>query len=146
MSFHEIFLLIIVGLSILLDFRVKSRRKKRASSGKPVRPSVLEFPTVSESPVLEDDETGSELPVFEVNKTEPGLPAVDEALPQVYEPVISGSIEVPGVPELMEESIPAVQNEVAPRVKNTDSAGSEALDPKKLVIYSEIMSPKFKDF
>ena len=78
MSAHEIFLLVIIGLSILLDFRVKSRRKKRsaASSEKRARPSVPEFPPVSNLP----------------------LPA-GEALPQTYSPVVSGSFEVPDMPE-----------------------------------------------
>ena len=49
-------------------------------------------------------------------------------------------------PELMEEGVPAVQEEEAPRTENKDSAVREVIDPKKLVIYSEIMSPKFKEF
>ncbi|MGN1232181.1 MAG: hypothetical protein ACI4UJ_01880 [Candidatus Cryptobacteroides sp.] len=134
MSGGNIFLLVIAGIAILLDSTRKSGRKKRASSGRGQRPSVPVFPTVSESPVFGDEDAAQEPPV------------VDEALPQVYEPVISGSIEVPETPELMEEGIPAVRDEMAPMVENTDSAVRKAIDPKKLVIYSEIMSPKFKEF
>ena len=125
MSAHEIFLLVIIGLSILLDFRVKSRRKKRsaASSEKRARPSVPEFPTVSNLP----------------------FPSV-EALPQTYSPVVSGSFEVPDVLESAEDETMAVAagGEKSPAIPEGDRR--EAIDPKKLVIYSEIMSPKFKEF
>lgn len=168
MSAHEIFLLVIIGLSILLDFRVKSRRKKRsaASSEKRVRPSVPEFPTVSNLPLpagededltWEDEdltgeaeesvgESGEPVPVAE----EGGEPLVaeetEEALPQTYSPVVSGSFEVPDVLESAEDETPAVAagGEKSPAIPEGDRR--EAIDPKKLVIYSEIMSPKFKEF
>ena len=89
MSAHEIFLLVIIGLSILLDFRVKSRRKKRsaASSEKRARPSVPEFPTVSNLPLPagededltweDEDLTGeAEEPVGESGEP---VPAAEEA-------------------------------------------------------------------
>ena len=134
MSGGDIFLLVIAGLAIVLDSARKSGRKKRASTGKTTRPSVPVFPTVSESPVFVEEET------------EPELPVEEEALPQIYEPVMSGSFDVPETPELMEEGVPAVQEEESPRTENKDSAVREVIDPKKLVIYSEIMSPKFKEF
>lgn len=168
MSAHEIFLLVIIGLSILLDFRVKSRRKKRsaASSEKRVRPSVPEFPTVSNLPLpagededltWEDEdltgeaeesvgESGEPVPAAE----EGGEPLVaeetEEALPQTYSPVVSGSFEVPDVLESAEDETPAVAagGEKSPAIPEGDRR--EAIDPKKLVIYSEIMSPKFKEF
>lgn len=168
MSAHEIFLLVIIGLSILLDFRVKSRRKKRsaASSEKRARPSVPEFPTVSNLPLpagededltWEDEdltgeaeesvgESGEPVPVAE----EGGEPLVaeetEEALPQTYSPVVSGSFEVPDVLESAEDETPAVAagGEKSPAIPEGDRR--EAIDPKKLVIYSEIMSPKFKEF
>ena len=168
MSAHEIFLLVIIGLSILLDFRVKSRRKKRsaASSEKRARPSVPEFPTVSNLPlpVGEDEdltwededltgeaeesvgESGEPVPAAE----EGGEPLVaeetEEALPQTYSPVVSGSFEVPDVLESAEDETPAVAagGEKSPAIPEGDRR--EAIDPKKLVIYSEIMSPKFKEF
>ncbi|MDY5571102.1 MAG: hypothetical protein SPF63_08740 [Candidatus Cryptobacteroides sp.] len=162
MSAHEIFLLVIIGLSILLDFRVKSRRKKRsaASSEKRVRPSVPEFPTVSnlplpagedEEPTGEDEEPMAEAaePVVEaaepVEEAEEPIPA-EEALPQTYSPVVSGSFEVPDVLESAEDETPAVAagGEKSPAIPEGDRR--EAIDPKKLVIYSEIMSPKFKEF
>ena len=166
MSAHEIFLLVIIGLSILLDFRVKSRRKKRsaASSEKRARPSVPEFPTVSNLPLpagededltWEDEdltgeaeesvgESGEPVPAAE----EGGEPLVaeetEEALPQTYSPVVSGSFEVPD--ESAEDETPAVAagGEKSPAIPEGDRR--EAIDPKKLVIYSEIMSPKFKEF
>lgn len=64
-------------------------------------------------------------------------------------PTVSESpvfVEEETEPELMEEGVPAVQEEEAPRTENKDSAVREVIDPKKLVIYSEIMSPKFKEF
>ena len=159
MSAHEIFLLVIIGLSIL-DFRVKSRRKKRsaASSEKRARPSVPEFPTVSnlplpagedEEPTGEDEEPMAEAaePVVEaaepVEEAEEPIPA-EEALPQTYSPVVSGSFEVPD--ESAEDETPAVAagGEKSPAI--TEGDRREAIDPKKLVIYSEIMSPKFKEF
>lgn len=168
MSAHEIFLLVIIGLSILLDFRVKSRRKKRsaASSEKRARPSVPEFPTVSNLPLpagededltWEDEdltgeaeesvgESGEPVPAAE----EGGEPLVaeetEEALPQTYSPVVSGSFEVPDVLESAEDETPAVAagSEKSPAIPEGDRR--EAIDPKKLVIYSEIMSPKFKEF
>lgn len=168
MSAHEIFLLVIIGLSILLDFRVKSRRKKRsaASSEKRARPSVPEFPTVSNLPLpagededltWEDEdltgeaeesvgESGEPVPAAE----EGGEPLVaeetEEALPQTYSPVVSGSFEVPDVLESAEDETPAVAagGEKSPAIPEGDRR--EAIDPKKLVIYSEIMSPKFKEF
>ena len=168
MSAHEIFLLVIIGLSILLDFRVKSRRKKRsaASSEKRVRPSVPEFPTVSNLPLpagededltWEDEdltgeaeesvgESGEPVPAAE----EGGEPLVaeetEEALPQTYSPVVSGSFEVPDELESAEDETPAVAagGEKSPAIPEGDRR--EAIDPKKLVIYSEIMSPKFKEF
>ncbi len=162
MSAHEIFLLVIIGLSILLDFRVKSRRKKRsaASSEKRARPSVPEFPTVSnlplpagedEEPTGEDEEPMAEAaePVVEaaepVEEAEEPIPA-EEALPQTYSPVVSGSFEVPDVLESAEDETPAVAagGEKSPAIPEGDRR--EAIDPKKLVIYSEIMSPKFKEF
>ena len=162
MSAHEIFLLAIIGLSILLDFRVKSRRKKRsaASSEKRVRPSVPEFPTVSnlplpagedEEPTGEDEEPMAEAaePVVEaaepVEEAEEPIPA-EEALPQTYSPVVSGSFEVPDVLESAEDETPAgaAGGEKSPAIPEGDRR--EAIDPKKLVIYSEIMSPKFKEF
>ena len=155
MSAHEIFLLVIIGLSILLDFRVKSRRKKRsaASSEKRVRPSVPEFPTVSNLPLPagEDEEPMAEAaePVVEaeepVEEAEEPIPA-EEALPQTYSPVVSGSFEVPDVLESAEDETPAVAagGEKSPAIPEGDRR--EAIDPKKLVIYSEIMSPKFKEF
>ena len=167
MSAHEIFLLVIIGLSILLDFRVKSRRKKRsaASSEKRARPSVPEFPTVSNLPLpagededltWEDEdltgeaeesvgESGEPVPAAE----EGGEPLVaeetEEALPQTYSPVVSGSFEVPDVLESAEDETPAVAagGEKSPAIPEGDRR--EAIDPKKLVIYSEIMSPKFKE-
>ena len=166
MSAHEIFLLVIIGLSILLDFRVKSRRKKRsaASSEKRARPSVPEFPTVSNLPlpagededlIWEDEDlTGeAEEPVGESGEPVPaaeegGEPLVaegtEEALPQTYSPVVSGSFEVPD--ESAEDETPAVAagGEKSPAIPEGDRR--EAIDPKKLVIYSEIMSPKFKEF
>ena len=155
MSAHEIFLLVIIGLSILLDFRVKSRRKKRsaASSEKRVRPSVPEFPTVSNLPFPagEDEEPMAEAaePVVEaaepVEEAEEPIPA-EEALPQTYSPVVSGSFEVPDVLESAEDETPAgaAGGEKSPAIPEGDRR--EAIDPKKLVIYSEIMSPKFKEF
>ena len=161
MSAHEIFLLVIIGLSILLDFRVKSRRKKRsaASSEKRVRPSVPEFPTVSNLPLPvgeDEDLTGeAEEPVGESGEPVPaaveaGEPLVAEeaveALPQSYSPVVSGSFEVPDVLESAEDETPAgaAGGEKSPAIPEGDRR--EAIDPKKLVIYSEIMSPKFKEF
>lgn len=162
MSAHEIFLLVIISLSILLDFRVKSRRKKRsaASSEKRARPSVPEFPTVSnlplpagedEEPTGEDEEPMAEAaePVVEaaepVEEAEEPIPA-EEALPQTYSPVVSGSFEVPDVLESAEDETPAeaAGGEKSPAIPEGDRR--EAIDPKKLVIYSEIMSPKFKEF
>ena len=168
MSAHEIFLLVIIGLSILLDFRVKSRRKKRsaASSEKRARPSVPEFPTVSNLPLpagededltWEDEdltgeaeesvgESGEPVPAAE----EGGEPLVaeetEEALPQTYSPVVSGSFEVPDELESAEDETPAgaAGGEKSPAIPEGDRR--EAIDPKKLVIYSEIMSPKFKEF
>lgn len=168
MSAHEIFLLVIIGLSILLDFRVKSRRKKRsaASSEKRARPSVPEFPTVSNLPLPagededltweDEDLTGeAEEPVGESGEPVPaaeeaGEPLfaeeTEEALPQTYSPVVSGSFEVPDVLESAEDETPAVAagGEKSPAIPEGDRR--EAIDPKKLVIYSEIMSPKFKEF
>ena len=166
MSAHEIFLLVIIGLSILLDFRVKSRRKKRsaASSEKRVRPSVPEFPTVSNLPLPagededltweNEDLTGeAEEPVGESGEPVPAAEEAgeslvaeetEEALPQTYSPVVSGSFEVPD--ESAEDETPAVAagGEKSPAIPEGDRR--EAIDPKKLVIYSEIMSPKFKEF
>lgn len=168
MSAHEIFLLAIIGLSILLDFRVKSRRKKRsaASSEKRVRPSVPEFPTVSNLPLPagededltweDEDLTGeAEEPVGESGEPVPAAEEAgeslvaeetEEALPQTYSPVVSGSFEVPDVLESAEDETPAVAagGEKSPAIPEGDRR--EAIDPKKLVIYSEIMSPKFKEF
>ena len=159
MSAHEIFLLVIIGLSILLDFRVKSRRKKRsaASSEKRVRPAVPEFPTVSNLPLPageDEDLTGeAEEPVGESGEPVPAAEEAgesliaeetEEALPQTYSPVVSGSFEVPD--ESAEDETPAVAagGEKSPAIPEGDRR--EAIDPKKLVIYSEIMSPKFKEF
>ena len=166
MSAHEIFLLVIIGLSILLDFRVKSRRKKRsaASSEKRARPSVPEFPTVSnlplpagedEDPTWEDEdltgeaeepvgESGEPVPVAEEAGESLVAEETEEALPQTYSPVVSGSFEVPD--ESAEDETPAVAagGEKSPAIPEGDRR--EAIDPKKLVIYSEIMSPKFKEF
>lgn len=166
MSSHEIFLLVIIGLSILLDFRVKSRRKKRsaASSEKRARPSVPEFPTVSNLPLPagededltweDEDLTGeAEEPVGESGEPVPAAEEAgeslvaeetEEALPQTYSPVVSGSFEVPD--ESAEDETPAVAagGEKSPAIPEGDRR--EAIDPKKLVIYSEIMSPKFKEF
>ena len=168
MSAHEIFLLVIIGLSILLDFRVKSRRKKRsaASSEKRARPSVPEFPTVSNLPLPagededltweDDDLTGeAEEPVRESGEPVPAAveageslvaEETEEALPQTYSPVVSGSFEVPDVLESAEDETPAgaAGGEKSPAIPEGDRR--EAIDPKKLVIYSEIMSPKFKEF
>ena len=168
MSAHEIFLLVIIGLSILLDFRVQSRRKKRsaASSEKRARPSVPEFPTVSNLPLPagededltweDEDLTGeAEEPVGESGEPVPAAEEAgeslvaeetEEALPQTYSPVVSGSFEVPDVLESAEDETPAVAagGEKSPAIPEGDRR--EAIDPKKLVIYSEIMSPKFKEF
>ena len=168
MSAHEIFLLVIIGLSILLDFRVKSRRKKRsaASSEKRARPSVPEFPTVSNLPLpagededltWEDEdltgeaeepvgESGEPVPVAEEAGESLVAEETEEALPQTYSPVVSGSFEVPDELESAEDETPAVAagGEKSPAVPEGDRR--EAIDPKKLVIYSEIMSPKFKEF
>ena len=168
MSAHEIFLLVIIGLSILLDFRVKSRRKKRsaASSEKRARPSVPEFPTVSNLPFPsgededltweDEDLTGeAEEPVGESGEPVPAAEEAgeslvaeetEEALPQTYSPVVSGSFEVPDVLESAEDETMAVAagGEKSPAIPEGDRR--EAIDPKKLVIYSEIMSPKFKEF
>lgn len=168
MSAHEIFLLVIIGLSILLDFRVKSRRKKRsaASSEKRARPSVPEFPTVSNLPLPagededltweDEDLTGeAEEPVGESGEPVPAAveageslvaEETEEALPQTYSPVVSGSFEVPDVLESAEDETPAgaAGAEKSPAIPEGDRR--EAIDPKKLVIYSEIMSPKFKEF
>ena len=166
MSSHEIFLLVIIGLSILLDFRVKSRRKKRsaASSEKRARPSVPEFPTVSNLPLPagededltweDEDLTGeAEEPVGESGEPVPAAEEAgeslvaeetEEALPHTYSPVVSGSFEVPD--ESAEDETPAgaAGGEKSPAIPEGDRR--EAIDPKKLVIYSEIMSPKFKEF
>lgn len=161
MSAHEIFLLAIIGLSILLDFRVKSRRKKRsaASSEKRARSSVPEFPTVSNLPLPageDEDLTGeAEEPVGESGEPVPAAveageslvaEETEEALPQTYSPVVSGSFEVPDVLESAEDETPAeaAGGEKSPAIPEGDRR--EAIDPKKLVIYSEIMSPKFKEF
>ena len=168
MSAHEIFLLVIIGLSILLDFRVKSRRKKRsaASSEKRARPSVPEFPTVSNLPLPagededltweDEDLTGeAEEPVGESGEPVPAAveageslvaEETEEALPQTYSPVVSGSFDVPDMPESAEDETPAgaAGAEKSPAIPEGDRR--EAIDPKKLVIYSEIMSPKFKEF
>lgn len=166
MSAHEIFLLVIIGLSILLDFRVKSRRKKRsaASSEKRARPSVPEFPTVSNLPLpagededltWEDEdltgeaeesvgESGEPVPAAEEAGESLVAEETEEALPQTYSPVVSGSFEVPD--ESAEDETPAgaAGAEKSPAIPEGDRR--EAIDPKKLVIYSEIMSPKFKEF
>lgn len=168
MSAHEIFLLVIIGLSILLDFRVKSRRKKRsaASSEKRARPSVPEFPTVSNLPlpagededlIWEDEdltgeaeepvgESGEPVPAAEEAEEPLFAEETEEALPQTYSPVVSGSFEVPDVLESAEDETPAgaAGGEKSPAIPEGDRR--EAIDPKKLVIYSEIMSPKFKEF
>ena len=166
MSAHEIFLLVIIGLSILLDFRVKSRRKKRsaASSEKRARPSVPEFPTVSNLPLPagededltweDEDLTGeAEEPVGESGEPVPAAEEAgeslvaeetEEALPQTYSPVVSGSFEVPDASAEHETPAVAAGGEKSPAIPEGDRR--EAIDPKKLVIYSEIMSPKFKEF
>ena len=166
MSAHEIFLLVIIGLSILLDFRVKSRRKKRsaASSEKRARPSVPEFPTVSNLPLPagededltweDEDLTGeAEEPVGESGEPVPAAEEAgeslvaeetEEALPQTYSPVVSGSFEVPDESAEDETMAVAAGGEKSPAIPEGDRR--EAIDPKKLVIYSEIMSPKFKEF
>ena len=166
MSAHEIFLLVIIGLSILLDFRVKSRRKKRsaASSEKRARPSVPEFPTVSNLPLPagededltweDEDLTGeAEEPVGESGEPVPAAveageslvaEETEEALPQTYSPVVSGSFEVPD--ESAEDETPAVAAGGEKSLAIPEGDRREAIDPKKLVIYSEIMSPKFKEF
>ena len=168
MSAHEIFLLVIIGLSILLDFRVKSRRKKRsaASSEKRARPSVPEFPTVSNLPLpagededltWEDEdltgeaeepvgESGEPVPVAEEAGESLVAEETEEALPQTYSPVVSGSFEVPDELESAEDETPAeaIGGEKSPAIPERNRR--EVIDPKKLVIYSEIMSPKFKEF
>ena len=67
-------------------------------------------------------------------------------MPQTYSPVVSGSFEVPDVLESAEDETMAVAagGEKSPAIPEGDRR--EAIDPKKLVIYSEIMSPKFKEF
>ena len=134
---------------------MKSRRKTRsaASSEKRARPSVPEFPTVSnlplpagedEEPTGEDEEPMAEAaePVVEaaepVEEAEEPIPA-EEALPQTYSPVVSGSFEVPDVLESAEDETPAeaAGGEKSPAIPEGDRR--EAIDPKKLVIYSEIM-------
>ena len=89
-------------------------------------------------------ESGEPVPAAEEAGESLVAEETEEALPQTYSPVVSGSFEVPD--ESAEDETPAVAagGEKSPAIPEGDRR--EAIDPKKLVIYSEIMSPKFKEF
>ena len=76
-----------------------------------------------------------------VIKPETVPPAVQQTAARAQEPAISAEETAPG----RTQQVSGMQNEIYCPGEQKDKGGFRIDDPKKLVIYSEIMRPKFRD-
>ena len=76
-----------------------------------------------------------------VIKPETVPPALQQTAARAQEPAISAEETAPG----RTQQVPGMQNEIYCPGEQKDKGGFRIDDPKKLVIYSEIMRPKFRD-
>lgn len=118
----------IIGLLfILLPVILKLIGKRLEQSGKTANAEKMR--RIAQSLNVDDEEDDEEDPLSEWDGD-------DEENEPVEESVV----------EIVREPVPPVRKPKAPVLLEEDKkAEKEKIDPKKLVIYSEIMQPKYKD-
>lgn len=128
----ETIISVIVAIGILVFKAVAKNMEK--SADKPVRPVRPVVPVEPERPMAMPEVFPQILEVFEapLEREEP------EAEPQVQvmvEPCTRERVQ----PQVVRKTAPAVTVEQTP----VDSEKKEKIDPKKLIVYSEIMNRKY---
>ena len=132
---------IIVLLVVLAIGILKAVNKKFEDAGKqPQKPSQPFGPFGSLDPFEKDQE------VF-VPKAEPVAPKRE---PVAMRPVTPKPVEVkPAAPKPEPLTLEDVQRQTKARkpmlIEEEETSPKEKIDPKKLVLYSEIMTPKFNE-
>ena len=136
----------IIGLLfILLPFIFKVIGKRLENAGKQEQAGKIREFSKKYLESESDDET-----IEDIKQWFNGEPATVEEEP-MPEPVVVPVAEDPVVPvfKMTEEAVPAlkVQKKKTPILleDETDKVRKEKIDPKKLVIYSEIMKPKYTE-
>ena len=132
----------IIGLLVVLAIGIlKAVNKKFEDAGKqPQKPSQPFGPFGSLDPFDKDQE------VF-VPKAEPAAPRREPLAPR---PVTPKPVEVkPAAPKPEPMTLEDVQRQTKARkpmlIEEEETSPKEKIDPKKLVLYSEIMTPKFNE-
>ena len=134
----------IIGLLVVLAVGIfKAVNKKFEDAGKqPQKPSQPFGPFGSLDPFEKDQE------VFEP-KAEPVVPKREQIFPS---PVTPKPVEIkPVAPKSKPEpmTLEDVQRQTKARkpmlIEEEETSPKEKIDPKKLVLYSEIMTPKFNE-
>jgi hypothetical protein len=134
----------IIGLLVVLAIGIfKAVNKKFENAGKqPETPSQPFGPFGSLDPFAEDKE------VF-VPKAEPAAPRREPVTPIPVKPKPVEVKPAPAKPQPMTFDLEGVQRQTKVRkpmlIEEEEKGPKEEIDPKKLVLYSEIMNPKFNE-
>lgn len=122
---------ILITLALLIIPAISKAKKEKA---KAQMEKSVKFPEFEESSEEDDDlEKGYEEDVVDIKKDSAYVPLVAEG----------GAVRVPEVPlEFVKDEIRGEVADVKVKKKRFETIS----DKKNLIIYSEIMKPKFKDF
>ena len=111
-------LIVIAVIAAVFVFRIVSRKLNSAAKNSEVFPPIQVDPNL-EKALKAKVETVPEPAVSRISETDEVTPEVEEA------------------PRMLDE------NSVSPILKEIEPKKKEKIDPKKLVVYSEIMKPKY---
>ena len=134
----------IIGLLVVLAVGIfKAVNKKFEDAGKqPQKPSQPFGPFGSMDPFAEDKD------VF-APKPEPFVPKANPVSPKPVAPKPIAPKHVAPKPHPMTLDLEDVQRQTKTRkpilIEEEETSPKEKIDPKKLVLYSEIMTPKFNE-
>ena len=134
----------IIGLLVLIAvgiFKVVVERKLKDAGKQPQKPSQ---PFGTRDPFGEDEEVFTPEPDPLVPKPDPFAPKVEPMAPQ---PVAPKPVAPKPQPTTM--ALEDVKRQIKARkpmlIEEEEKSPKEPIDPKKLVLYSEIMNPKFNE-
>ncbi len=134
----------IIGLLVVLAVGIfKAVNKKFEDAGKqPQKPSQPFGPFGSLDPFEKDQEVL-------VPKAEPAAPRREPVAPRPVTPKPVAPRPAAATPQPMTFDFEDVQRQTKPRrpmlIEEEETSPREKIDPKKLVLYSEIMNPKFNE-
>ena len=143
-------LLVILAVSIFKGIGKKLEQSgKQTGPAKPVRPSIPEKPVIP-TPAQDTFENPFDFKKWieeVVKEAETEMKGPEPELPAAVEEAVASEIDVVPVAEQVKPAVkvPARPKAVKPVVKLPEEekkTDKEKIDPKKLIIYSEIMTPK----